>query len=95
LTKGHVNLDIFLIFVVHTIIMANDEKDFEEEHKNQRNLGSNGDLESARSAEKLRETAKMIDHDNKSSNFNIAHNKAEHEPATVNRDHDNPEIIDK
>jgi hypothetical protein len=75
--------------------MANDEKDFEEEHKNQRNLGSNGDLESARSAEKLRETAKMIDHDNKSSNFNIAHNKTEHEPATVNRDHDNPEIIDK
>ncbi len=75
--------------------MANDEKDFEEEQNNQRPLGSEEDLESTRPAEKLRETAEMIDHDDKSSNFNMSQHKAEHEPTRVNRDQDNPEIIDK
>ena len=75
--------------------MANDEKDFEEEQKNQRDHGSNEDLESTGPTEKLREATETIGHDDKSNNFNIPQNKAENEPTTVNRDLDNPEIIDK
>src|ERR1043165_9101812 len=75
--------------------MANDEKDFEEEQNNQRPLGSEQAPESTRPAEKLREAAETIDHDDKSSNFNMSKHTAEHKPTRVNRDQDNPEKIDK
>src|SRR5918994_3501931 len=82
--------------------MADDDKKLEKAQKDQRDTEaedphSTGPAENLRkAAENLREeAAEMVDQDDKSRDSMLPQDKAEHEPTAVNRDQDNPEIVEK
>jgi hypothetical protein len=83
--------------------MADDDKKLEKAQKDQRDVEAEEDPHSTGPAKNLREAAEnlreeaaeMVDQDDKSRDSMLPQDKAEHEPTAVNRDQDNPEIVEK
>lgn len=80
--------------------MADDDKKLEKDQRDteaEEDPHSTGPAENLRkAAENLREeAAEKVDQDDKSRDSMLPQDKAEHEPTAVNRDQDNPEIVEK
>lgn len=77
--------------------MTDDEKKLDKAQKDQRDIGAaEDDPHTTGPAENLREdAAEMVNDNERSSDPMSPENITEHDPTAVNRDQDNPEIVEE
>ena len=77
--------------------MTDDEKKLDKAQKDQRGIGAaEDDPHTTGPAENLREeAAEMVNENERSSDPMSPENITEHDPTAVNRDQDNPEIVEE